>query len=780
MQLFNEGEGEKIMAQDDMENKTKNIILCSDDTGNKGGAGVETNVYQLYNSVDIHEPDIKQVVFYENGVDFYYPNHGEVFFHENLLKTQEKLIKSMFSILNKRVIDLYFFLVHQYEPGDTIYMFGFSHGSAAIRGFSGFLQICGLVDKYKKDASGNYERDDRDHKVYKCDEQLILEIRKAFDCYTDNDPDTLTSPESAIAFKKNVALHHEFVPNGNIPIKFIGVWDTVSALGFPEGLNGFYESMTLACKNYYNYFYPHKFYNYQLNDNVEYVYHALALDDEYQNFHPKIWRENVKENEALQRPKNIEQVWFSGVHGNMGGSYSRKGLSNVTFDWMLKRAQYHGLHFISGFCQNIEDSANVHDRLYDSRGRLSFFNRYAPRDIHQLCIESGKIAEGQIKVHESVLSRIKCRASEYTPSEIPWVFKIVSSQIGDKYTGHSSMVDNAPMSKEVYTEHKEAIHSWETMRVSSYHILTRLTMAYILIALWLWQFPVLLDSAMLSNSIVEYFNQIVVYFVPKIFEDFVVYYMLVNQLFGIVSCVVAFALFFYREKIKNNKAKVLCNFRDNLLLDIPNDTHAVKQFSCKRAYVIISTVVANTITIFILLLLIANIILFKTKIPENKCGTSTQYLIHPDSQGLNFSVNSEKFWNASSIFLRKNHLYQISLNSSSGKLCGLNDNTDERDGLWCDEDESLNITGWPVNAPFYIRWAQKYMARNKDQSIFQLMSIIASKCNGNSCIKTQAIELDKPFTATQTGEFCAYANDLPFMYWNNSGTLQMTIREVGR
>ncbi|WP_198265608.1 DUF2235 domain-containing protein [sulfur-oxidizing endosymbiont of Gigantopelta aegis] len=419
------------MTQINNANKTKNIILCSDGTGNKGGAGAETNVFQLYNAIDIHDPALEQVVFYENGVG----------------TQKNKIIKGISGAFGfgfgQNVKDLYEFLVRQYEPGDNIYMFGFSRGAATIRGFAGFLQICGLVDKFKKNTNGDYALDVDGHKVFKCDEELGREMDEAFCCYQKNDPNSPQTPHQAEQFKAKTALHHEtFVPNGNVPIKFIGVWDTVSALGFPDGLSPLAGSIMATFQGIINRCCPHLFYNYQLNENVKHVFHALSLDDERRTFHPKVWREIPKPDEPLERPKNIEQVWFAGMHSNVGGGYTRKGLSNVTFDWMLERAQLHGLKFISGFCENIKERVNVHGRLYDSRDGLAFYYRYAPRNLPQLCTESGKIASDEIKIHNSVLSRMKYRTSEYAPAEFPREFKVVSSSVDDADTGHSDTIDN--------------------------------------------------------------------------------------------------------------------------------------------------------------------------------------------------------------------------------------------------------------------------------------------------------------------------------------------------
>jgi uncharacterized protein (DUF2235 family) len=116
----------------------KNIILCADGTGNRGGETPDTNVYRMYHAVDIHQPKRKrnQITFYDNGVG----------------TSTNKYIRSISGALGfgfgKNIRQLYAFLARNYDPGDIIYLFGFSRGAATVRAFGGMLQECGLVDRH--------------------------------------------------------------------------------------------------------------------------------------------------------------------------------------------------------------------------------------------------------------------------------------------------------------------------------------------------------------------------------------------------------------------------------------------------------------------------------------------------------------------------------------------------------------------------------------------------------------------------------------------------------
>jgi len=254
------------------------IILCSDGTGNKGGYGADSNVFRLYNAIDLRGPGDSQITFYDNGVG----------------TQSNKIIRALSGAFGfgfrSNVRDLYEFLARNYAPDDEIFLFGFSRGAATVRAFAGMVQECGLLyvepDMRSSFDEGEFER-------------LIDE---AMDCYEQHwkdwkkDTEKLDSnPKKLFKVSVEEAEKLGFKLEENVPIKMIGVWDTVSALGFPQDWSWLLEKPMAALDRWSDRIFPHRFYNYQLNKNVENAYHAIAIDDERTTFHPKIWREVPKE-----------------------------------------------------------------------------------------------------------------------------------------------------------------------------------------------------------------------------------------------------------------------------------------------------------------------------------------------------------------------------------------------------------------------------------------------------------------------------------------------------
>ena len=141
----------------------KNIVLCSDGTGNQGGRGTGTNVYKIYNAVDIHDPDFVQVTFYDNGVG------------TNKNKYLRALTGAFGLGFKQNVKDLYEFLAREYDSEiknggpdekknggpDKIFLFGFSRGAATVRAFAGMIQECGLLCIHR-DGQGNKNYDEQE------------------------------------------------------------------------------------------------------------------------------------------------------------------------------------------------------------------------------------------------------------------------------------------------------------------------------------------------------------------------------------------------------------------------------------------------------------------------------------------------------------------------------------------------------------------------------------------------------------------------------------------
>jgi hypothetical protein len=344
----------------------KNIILCSDGTGNSGGKTRGTNVWRIYNVIDRFHSSVEQVTFYDDGVGT-----------ENLKWL--KLLGGAFGWgLSRNIRQLYSFLVMNYQPGDKIFLFGFSRGAFTVRALSGMICKCGLWDRQQYIASKNRDK-------------IVNRILKAYRQVKHTDLDKLKSEQIKLE---------------SVEIKMIGVWDTVDAVGIPsdnlrDWVDIWYKAIT--GRRLYG------FHDQVLSDKVKYGFQALALDDERKTFQPNIWEPR----------KNVEQVWFAGVHSNIGGGYPQDGLSYVALDWMMCKAEKLNLKFYKDVWNVYREAANVNAKMYDSRTGLAMFYAYDPRVM---------IADSL--VHISVFDRIKKGNENYAPSIINVPIKAAYTEDG--------------------------------------------------------------------------------------------------------------------------------------------------------------------------------------------------------------------------------------------------------------------------------------------------------------------------------------------------------------
>ncbi len=280
----------------------KRIITCSDGTWNKHGSTdkgvpVETNVEKMFNCIcspgkDAQGNSVQQCKVYDQGVGTGYT-------------WKDKIVGGATGAgIDKNIKDMYSFIVLNYEPGDEIYLFGFSRGAYTARSIGGFVRNCGIL---KPD--------------------FFHLIDKAYDLYRDRNDYTTPDSDLMIAFRKNYCFE-------NITrIKFIGVWDTVGSLGIPLP---WYK---IKNKNKY------KFHDVTLSSTVDNAYHALATDERRKLFMPTLWEKSNRVKKDKDPIQKMEQRWFAGVHSNVGGGYADCSLSNIALMWLIEKAKEVGLCF---------------------------------------------------------------------------------------------------------------------------------------------------------------------------------------------------------------------------------------------------------------------------------------------------------------------------------------------------------------------------------------------------------------------------------------------------
>ena len=398
----------------------RNIILCADGTGNKGGYTKDSNVFKTYNAVDIKANSNSQITFYDNGVG----------------TSANKFMKTLSGALGfgfqHNVRELYTFLSKNYRfaggeyADDKVYIFGFSRGAATVRAFNGFVRDCGLIERNSYD-----NEEDLRSEV----DRLIKTYLRARYFKDDKLLKKLAAGESVKGCPS---------PRKKVDIEFIGVWDTVAALGMPKKTDatGIVSRLVNWIFNriddVFDFFIHHRSYNFKLTPNVHRACHALSIDDARTSFWPRIWNEFDETCEAVR----VDQLWFAGVHSDVGGGYPRQDMSNVPLLWILEQAVASGLRLNDGALEAIRNCANVHDKIHDSRDGFGMFYRYHPRDIELLCrneesqqfkfLGMGKDDAGNklvksIKIHESVLSRMYHRTGGYAPVYLPPKFDVVDN-----------------------------------------------------------------------------------------------------------------------------------------------------------------------------------------------------------------------------------------------------------------------------------------------------------------------------------------------------------------
>ncbi len=383
---------QKIMA--------KNIAIFSDGTGNSTIKDRGTNVFKMYEMVELHDKNQPQVSIYDDGVG------------TEKLKFLKALGGAFGLGLSHNVRRLYAELARVYEPGDRIYLFGFSRGAFTVRTLAGLISNCGIIDHSRcRDDSELYLRVRKAFQVHHNAKRALLEwmLYKAVRPLAWIFPDRYGHLTPQQFRKKYSVVNDKSAPDGIVDIDFIGVWDTVSAVGFP--ILWIADALNLLV-------YRFKFSDDRLCTTVKKACHALSIDDERHTFHPLLWQEDD------QSKARLEQVWFPGVHANVGGGYPRQGLSLVALDWMMTKAEGAGLKLISQDRTLYQERSNPHGKLYDPRAGLGIYYRYQPRDIAQKCF-THRITP---KIHVSALERILNRTEGYAPGNLPRGMKLITTR----------------------------------------------------------------------------------------------------------------------------------------------------------------------------------------------------------------------------------------------------------------------------------------------------------------------------------------------------------------
>jgi uncharacterized protein (DUF2235 family) len=285
----------------------RKLIVCCDGTWNEPyQEGAPTNVVKMVRAIrPVDAQGVPQIIFYHPGVG-----------------TGNWLDRFMGGTmgfgLSANVQSAYDFLASNFVDGDLIFIFGFSRGSFTARSLAGLIGLIGLLEKRDMDLFP------RVYDIYRS-----IKYRHVL---TDGSKPKMETALHKL-FSKDVAekilerLIDALLRARQTPIFFIGVWDTVGALGIP------FTPLRWIGRSKY------QFHDIDLSDKVRYAYHALPIDEARGNFKPTLWnRIKGRGTDKTKRPQTLEQVWFAGVHSNVGGGYPDNGLSDIAFLWMVAKA----------------------------------------------------------------------------------------------------------------------------------------------------------------------------------------------------------------------------------------------------------------------------------------------------------------------------------------------------------------------------------------------------------------------------------------------------------
>ncbi len=261
----------------------KKIVICSDGTWNSPEDEQATNVLRFARSIATRDrANKKQVVFYDWGIG-----------------TDRKKISGGISGsgIDKNIMDCYRFIVHNYDPGDKLYFFGFSRGAYTVRSLGGFIRNCGILKP-----------------------EFAERIGVSYEYYRKRQPST--GPDHP----KSKAMRAKYAWADRTQIEYLGVWDTVGALGVPITFFGLLDNA------------EYLFHDTSPSSIIRCARHAMAIDECRKDFPVTRWD---------KKPGiDLKEVWFAGVHSDVGGGYDDDNrLSEIPAAWIAREAEQRGLVF---------------------------------------------------------------------------------------------------------------------------------------------------------------------------------------------------------------------------------------------------------------------------------------------------------------------------------------------------------------------------------------------------------------------------------------------------
>jgi uncharacterized protein (DUF2235 family) len=366
----------------------KNIVILLDGTSNSITRN-RTNVLRLYG---ILKKDDSQIVYYDPGVGTFGADGA---WSHLVRKSCEIWGLATGWGLDQNVKEAYRFIIENYDDGkarkpaerDQLFIFGFSRGAYSARVLAGFIHAVGLISPH------NLNLLDYAYRAYK----------------------RIDENEKAKVFEE-VRLYERILAPDRVPIRMLGLFDTVASVIESGPIGPRLKSHAFTSRN----------------TSVRSVSHAVALEERRTMFRPQLWPSGQEYwgnpfNSAAAVPQDVEEVWFAGGHGDVGGGYPEEEseLFKVPLEWMIDRAKSCGLRFNTASINSLvygkrKDSGYVapdplgqsHNTMTAAWSIMEFIPRLKPQDSKRWSIfgitlplfEHRKVPHGA-KIHESVYTR---------------------------------------------------------------------------------------------------------------------------------------------------------------------------------------------------------------------------------------------------------------------------------------------------------------------------------------------------------------------------------------
>ena len=402
----------------------RKIIILSDGTGNAAAKLFKTNVWRLYEALDVHSPD--QIAYYDDGVG------------TSSFKPVALLGGAFGWGLKRNVLNLYTFLCRNYREGDRIYGFGFSRGAFTIRVLINFILSQGLV------ADANSSEDLR-RKALRLYRRFRIEKTRHWGLHLVARP----IRDGAVFLSDCIFRGTDFqrIKITKVQgIEFLGLWDTVDAYGLPiaeleRAIDRWIWPLTIADS--------------RLHGSIKKACHALAIDEARTAFQPVLWDEShlTSDQKDHTDEEALTQVWFAGVHANVGGGYADDSLSSVTLQWMINEAQKRGLIFGRPALEALQMRVAPYGPIYNSRAGLGAYYRYGPRRLDPPVDRLGACIPHP-KIHETVIWRMAAGTDSYAPVSLPNRLSVV--------------VDDEPSRKSAAQSHQPAAAESERKNIFAF------------------------------------------------------------------------------------------------------------------------------------------------------------------------------------------------------------------------------------------------------------------------------------------------------------------------